>query len=164
VFANVNNQPDRGAALAERAVSVNPNVPMAWAIKGWTDAYRSDFEKASDAFDQTIRLDPFDRDMILYAMFGKSWVFLLLRRIDEALAWAQRMIAQRPYNITALMMLEHCYFAGGRVAEADAVVARIRTAYPNLRASWMRQTYCHEGPAEQLALIEHTIDRLRLPE
>jgi adenylate cyclase len=164
-FANVNNQTEHGAALAARAVSVNPNASMAWLIKGWTDAYRNDLEKASDAFDQTIRLNPFGGEDVWHAMFGKSWVSLLMGRTDEGLAWAERMITQRPNNLTALLMLEGSYFASGRVTEAKAVAERIRTARPDLRASWIRQVFGRAFSAEHLTVIDQNmIDRLGLPE
>lgn len=75
------------------------------------------------------------------------------------------MIAQRPNNLAALLMLEGSYFAGGRVTEAKAVVERIRAAHPNLRASWVKHAFGRAFSAEHLAVIDQKmIDRLGLPE
>jgi adenylate cyclase len=164
VFADVTDRTERGGALADRAVSINPNVSGAWYVKGWTSIYRNELEKASDAFDRTMRLNPFDGEMVWAGMFGKSWSCRFMGRTDEALTWAERMTAQRPDNLTTLISLEESNFRCGRVIEAKAVVDLIHAAHPNLRASWMRQQYRRRFTAEHLTIIDQMIDRLGLPE
>jgi TolB-like protein len=52
---------ERAVVLAERAIGLNPNLALAWAVAGWANTWLGEIERARAAFDTAIRLNPLDR-------------------------------------------------------------------------------------------------------
>jgi adenylate cyclase len=164
VIDNVDNQHERGGALADRAVALNPNSVTAWIAQGWSSVYLDRLDQGSVAFERAIRLNPLDREQVRNAHFGLAWISQLTGRYTEGAAWANRMIAEDPTDLTALGLLEANLFHGGRQAEAKQVAERIRVIYPLLRASQYKNLYGSTRKPEHAAIFAGNIDRLRLPE
>ena len=85
-------------ALAEQAVSLNPNQALGWSASGWIKRSLGRHELAIEHFNRALQLSPFD-------MFnggiltGLAWAHFLLGQHDEArlvlqkaLAWIVRTI------------------------------------------------------------------------
>ena len=46
--------------MVEQAVSLNPNLAIAWNCRGWVALMCGEFERAIESFDRMIRLSPLD--------------------------------------------------------------------------------------------------------
>ena len=146
VVFNFTDDFERTAALADRAIALNPNAALAWIARGWSSTFlEKPEEEALDAFARAIRLNPLDREWIRYAWFGNSTVCYFAGRYKEGAAWAKQMLAQRPTDLVGLAMLECNAHDAGDLAEAKIVADRMRATYPDLRAAHLRAVFSR-GP------------------
>jgi adenylate cyclase len=164
VIANVDDQFERGFALAHRAVALNPNSSRAWFAEGWSSVYLNNLERASEAFDRILRINPLDCEQVRNAWFGKSWACQLSGRYEEGARWASNMVAQDAKDLTGLGLLAANLHRAGRALEADAVRKRIRAAFPSLTASDVRGMYTRSGTPEQQAIFNENVECMGLPE
>lgn len=95
VRAFLHRRLNEAAALHERALAVDPNLPMAWAFSGITLSYGGRQAEALDRLDRYKRLSPHDPHAFLFdgAMMLPR---LLLGRHAEAAAIGRRVIALKP--------------------------------------------------------------------
>jgi TolB-like protein/class 3 adenylate cyclase len=161
IFAFLNNEIERGSDLSDRALAINPNFSNGWNARGWISASLGDGERALDAFDRAIRLNPADDWTVLVAMQGKASALWLLERHDEALEMADRVLARRPNDVRAWFL--KCGDPDPKRA-ADAA-DRIRALYPNLRASYLREMFLQPlRSSRHRAIVEEAIARIGLPD
>jgi len=81
--------------LHERAIKLNPNLPLAWASSGLSLCYAGRHETAIDHIQQAFRLSPFDPHGFFFDT-ALSFPLLLLGRREEALAACRRAITINP--------------------------------------------------------------------
>ena len=60
VLAYVARELDDGAAFLDRALSLNPNLAMAWSASGWVKVYLGEPDRALERFAHAMRLSPVD--------------------------------------------------------------------------------------------------------
>src|ERR1700756_1325390 len=95
---------EKAAILAERAVSLNPNISLAWAVLGWIHNWLGEPERACDAFDRAARLNPLDRVMLVGQILpGTCFAYFLLGRQDQWLTCVNRLLALDPNNLGGLL-------------------------------------------------------------
>jgi tetratricopeptide (TPR) repeat protein len=58
VLAYVARELDDGAAFLDRALSLNPNLAMAWSASGWVKVYLGEPDRALERFAHAMRLSP----------------------------------------------------------------------------------------------------------
>jgi DNA-binding SARP family transcriptional activator/TolB-like protein len=118
------------AALHERALMLNPNLPMAWALSAATYAYMGDTEEAERRNNRYKKLSPLDPHAFLFdAIFT---LIHLMRRDYEAAVIAGRANTQVGALLTAglkyyLSALGHL----GRTQEAAVVRRRLLSMEPD---------------------------------
>jgi adenylate cyclase len=161
VFGSLNDEFERGAACAERAVAVNPNLAAAWNARGWMSLHLGEPEVAVDAFGQSLRLNPLDPVMVPRILSGLATACLMSGKCDDGVRWSQQALVQQPHNLVALIMLAGNARRAGRKADAENAAARIRTLAPKLRVSDLRLMLRVRKP-EHRDLIEELIDDLGL--
>lgn len=82
-------------ALHERAIRLNPNLPLAWASSGLSHCYAGEHESAVAQIQQAFRLSPFDPHGFFFDT-ALSLPLLLLGRREESLAACRRAITINP--------------------------------------------------------------------
>jgi tetratricopeptide (TPR) repeat protein len=163
VFSNLNDEFERGAALADRAVALNPNLSAAWNARGWMSLQIGEAERASDAFGRALRLNPLDPFLEPAALFGHAAACLLSDKYDEGITWANRLLAKHPTDLRGLVTFVGLTNFAGRISEAWDAAARIRTLYPTLRSSQLKMIFRVRKPEHQAKLAE-MISQIGLPE
>jgi TolB-like protein/class 3 adenylate cyclase len=155
---------EKAAILAERAVSLNPNISLAWAVLGWIHNWLGEPERACDAFDQAARLNPLDRVMLVGQILpGTSFAYFLLGRQDQWLMCVNRLLALDPSNLGGLLDALYLARQQGRMGDAEKLLQRIEALYPDLRSSQVRELSRLRKPEHQ-ALFDQWLSRLALRE
>jgi adenylate cyclase len=81
-MAYICHQYDRAASLAERAVTLNPNLSYAWIVRGWISLMLSNPERAIESFENLMRLSPLD-PFRPNAMSGIAFAHFMLNQYEE---------------------------------------------------------------------------------
>ena len=162
VFAFVSRDVERGAALAERAIELNPNLALAWGISGWMALVLGQPEVAIDRTARAMRLSPLDP-------FMRGWqtsmaiAHFLASRYDEALAWTAQALRSDADFATPWRIAVASHALAGRIEEAKSACARLRQLEPQLRAGNFRDLMGPLRPAD-LAKWEEGLRIAGLPE
>ncbi|MBN8905040.1 MAG: hypothetical protein J0H99_00105, partial [Rhodospirillales bacterium] len=129
VRAFMNRRLREAVSLHDRALSLNPNLPMAWALSAIAFAYMGDLTEAERRANRYRRLSPLDP----HAFFFDGFFVLihLLKREHEAAASAGRAVSQMNPGFSAtykpyLAALGHL----GRHEEARDVLRRLERVEP----------------------------------
>lgn len=120
---------DEAIGLHERALSLNPNLPMAWVFSGVAHAYRGDHEEALRRITRYRRLSPMDPHAFFFDT-GLMIAHLLRGEHEEVVAIGRRVTEMNPGLSAAwkpyLAALGHL----GRRAEAAEARARLLALEP----------------------------------
>jgi TolB-like protein/class 3 adenylate cyclase len=162
IVGNVGREQERGLALADRSLDLNPNLAQAWSIKGYLSALAGDLSNARYALDQSIRLNPLDLGSIIGALRGYLTICFALGS-DEVI-WARKLIAISPTDVHALFCLCDVARRAGDNEEADRISARMMKLCPTLRKPVLREMYLRFQKPEHQAMAKAAIDRSTLPE
>ncbi|MFY9956236.1 adenylate/guanylate cyclase domain-containing protein [Bradyrhizobium sp.] len=161
VFGTLNDEFERGAACAERAVAINPNLAAAWNARGWMSLHLGEPEIALDAFGRSLRLNPLDPAMVPRTLSGLAAACLVTGKYDDGVRWSEQALAQQPRNLLALIIFVGNARRAGREDDAKNGAARIRKLFPTLRGSDVRLMLRARKP-EHRSLIEELIDDVGL--
>jgi TolB-like protein len=164
VCAFLNDDFERASVLAERAIELNPNLSLAWAVHGWADVWLGEAERARTAFDRAIRLNPLDKPALIQFLPGYIVVCFISGRHEERLAWANRLLALDPTNLTGLLAALDVAQLQGRAADKAGLLAHMRATYPDLRASHLRQVFMRYRKREHRVKFDEFMSRLGIPE
>jgi len=131
VRAFLGKRPEEGIARHQRAISLNPNLPMAWAFAGLAHCYLGRHEEAIRHIVQAHRLSPFDPHGFFFDM-ALTMPYLLTRDYEAVLRIGRRAIELNPGFSSShkgvLAALGHL----GRTAEAAELLARLMVLEPRL--------------------------------
>ncbi len=128
---------DVGMTLVDRACSLNPNLAAAWSRAGWIQIWRGEPLAAIEKFQRSMRLNPLDP--LLYSnLNGIGMAHFFAERYDEAAAWAQRSINERPNWLSALRIKAAAHALAGRTDEAQRTIAQLLRVRPGMRLSNVR--------------------------
>jgi TolB-like protein/Flp pilus assembly protein TadD len=143
----------QAAALADRALSLDPNHAWAWMRKGFGAVYLGSPEEGLSSFEQSLRLSPLD-PFNFNVYLGMGLANFAAGRPQEAVKLARQALAERPglnwpYR-DLCTYLAHC----GELAEASdalsnylrfrptmtlsAVGDSLRFMYPSLLSRYLR--------------------------
>jgi DNA-binding SARP family transcriptional activator/TolB-like protein len=143
--------------LHERALSLNPNLAMAWALSAVTYAYSGDPDEAERRNDRYKKLSPLDP----HAFFFDAFFVLihLMKRDYEQAVEAGRSVSQLNPSFTAgykpyLAALGHLH----REQEAATVRRRLLALEPDFTIERFLET----NPMEQESDRSHYVEGLRL--
>jgi tetratricopeptide (TPR) repeat protein len=157
VRACLQRRPREASALHERALSLNPNLAMAWALSAVTYAYSGDPDEAERRNDRYKKLSPLDP----HAFFFDAFFVLihLMKRDYEQAVEAGRSVSQLNPSFTAgykpyLAALGHLH----REQEAATVRRRLLALEPDFTIERFLET----NPMEQESDRSHYVEGLRL--
>jgi adenylate cyclase len=133
VLTYLGHEYDRGASMVEEAISLNPNLGVAWYSRGWVSLMCGEAERAIESFNRMMRLSPLD-PLRARAWNGISFALFCLSRYDEGCAVAAKsiQIAADAHSLGAYISNA---VRAGRLAEAQEAAARLVGLQPDFRAS-----------------------------
>ncbi len=136
------------AALHERALSLNPNLAMAWALSAITAAYMGEVEDAERRISRYKKLSPLDPYAFIFD--GFFTVIHLLKRDFECAVVAGRAVTQMNPSLSAgfkpyLAALGHI----GRQQEAAVARARLLALEPDFTVEHFLRTAPFEREADR---------------
>jgi TolB-like protein/class 3 adenylate cyclase len=133
VLTYLGGEYDRGASMVDQAVSLNPNLAIAWYCRGWVTMMCGEAEKAIESFERMIRLSPLDPWRVS-AWNGSSFAFFSLGRYEDGCVSAAKSIQVVADAHTLGAYIVNAIRAG-RVAEAREAAARLMKSRPDFRVT-----------------------------
>jgi len=155
-------RPAEAAVLHDRAISLNPNLAIAWCFSGFALSYLGDHEAALVRMTKAIELSPSDPHLFFFHA-AIIMPHLLLGQHKEAAAAGRKAIELNPWFSSAF---KGCLSALGHLGlakEAGGVLSRLLKLEPNFTV----QDAIRRSPMSMAADIECYADGLRrggLPE
>jgi TolB-like protein/class 3 adenylate cyclase len=125
---------DGGAALIDRALSMNPNLAWAWHSSGWLRCFLGEPEIAIKHLEHGMRLSPLD-PFVFRVYAGLACAHLLAGRYEESSSWADKAIQRRPNLLVAVRESAVSNALAGRLLKAQKSMAQLRQSDPGLRLS-----------------------------
>jgi len=161
-LAYVAHDLDFGAALIDRALSMNPNLAWAWHSSGWLRAFLGEPEVAIKHLEHGMRLSPLD-PFVFRAYAGLACAHLLAGRYDESASWADRALQRRPNLLASIRECAVSNALAGQVLKAQNAMAQLRQFAPTLRISNFAEWIPLRRP-QDLATYEEGLRKAGLPE
>ena len=148
---------DEAIRLHERALSLNPNLPMAWVFSGVAHAYRGDHAEALQRIIRYRRLSPMDPHAFLFDT-ALMIPHLLLGEHEQVVALGMQVTEMNPGLSAAwkpyLAALGHL----GRKAEGAEALARLLAIEPGFTI----RRFLATAPFAREADRQHYAEGLRL--
>jgi adenylate cyclase len=91
--AHVLRDLDAAAGYVELALTLNPNLAMAWAISGWVQLWLGRPELAIEHFSKATRLSPLDLN-VRFGPAATAHAYFMAGRPDEAWSLAEKAVRQ----------------------------------------------------------------------
>ena len=153
---------DEGAALIDRALSLNPNLAWAWLFSGWVRVWLGQPEVAIEHEAKAMRLSPHD-SAFFNMQAATALAHFFAGRYVEALSWVERAIRAQPNHIIALCTAAATSALLGRNGEAKTALVRLRQLDPALRISNLEEVIPIRQP-EHFAIWAEGLRKAGLPE
>jgi adenylate cyclase len=115
---------ENSVALADQAVTLNPNSFHAWNVRGYVHRVAGLPEEAVRSFERAIRMSPID-PRLHTALGGIGMALIELRRFDEAIVAGKKALRLNPSNFSGYRFLASAFAHLGRDAEAREAAARV---------------------------------------
>jgi len=132
VYSYVLDEPETGAALAARAVALDPNLAMARLWAGWARVYLGDHEAAIEQFSAAIRLSPIDPHLFV-PQTGIAFAYFFAGLYEESLSSATSAIRRQPNFPGAQRIRMSSLAMAGRVGDAGRACDAVLQVDPTLR-------------------------------
>ncbi len=153
---------DEGDALIDQALALNPNLAWAWLFSGWVKVWRGEPEDALERLTRAMRLSP--QDFQLFNMqTATAGAHFIAGRHDVAFTWAMAALRGRPDYLFPNLMAAISGALGGRLAEAQKAMTRLRQLQPDLSISKLRGWFPVRRP-EHIEMWEDGLRKAGLPE
>jgi adenylate cyclase len=133
-LVQTNSDAEAGAAMIDRALTLNPNITAAWLVGGWTKIYLGESNKAIGYFERAIRLNPLD-PLIARMQTGIAAAQFLAGQYQEAAVSAENGLRQHPNDLPLLRVAAASRALAGQMMDAEKHMGRIRHLDPTLRLS-----------------------------
>jgi TolB-like protein/class 3 adenylate cyclase len=161
VLTYLGHEYDRGTSMVEQAVTLNPNLAVAWYCRGWVSLMCGEAEHAVESFERMIRLSPLD-PLRVGAWNGSSFALFQLGRYEEGCVSATKSV-QFGANVHTLGAYIMNAVRTGRAVEASEAVAQLLKLQPGFRASYVSEAFPVRWP-ERRAEIEAALREAGLPD
>jgi len=133
VFAYIGHDYTRSASMAERAITLNPNLAAAWYSRGWISVMRVEPERALESFAQMQRLSPLD-PLRGGALFGEAFAYWFEAKYSEGCIAATEAVNVST-NAHSLVSFILNAIPSGRATDARDAAARLLKLHPSFRLS-----------------------------
>ena len=160
--ASVNNDIDSGMAFVDRALKVNPSLPLAWYVSGWLRLFQGKPRVAAEHLERALDLGVID-PMTFKVQTALSYAYFFLGRHDKGAAIASRITRARPSYQTALRSAAANHAFGGRAEEARRMITSSLAYNPKQRVSGLPDLIPFYGRA-QMDMWSEALHRAGLPD
>jgi TolB-like protein/class 3 adenylate cyclase/tetratricopeptide (TPR) repeat protein len=150
VLTYLGHEYERGVAMVEQAVALNPNLAIAWYSRGFVCLMCDEAERAIESFDRMIRLSPLD-PLRISAWNGSSHAFFRLSRHEEGCAAAMKSI-QFDANAHSLATFAINAVRAGRKEEASKAIGRLLKLQPGFRIAHVSEAFPVRWPERQVEI------------
>jgi adenylate cyclase len=133
-LAFVVNDIDTAAPMVDHAVSLNPNLAVAWVAGAWMKVYLCEPDAAIERVAHAMRLSPVDPRLSNMQTVIAMAHFIACRH-DEAAQWADRALVSLPNFAGALRVAVAAHALAGRMDNAKAALVRLLNVDPTFRVS-----------------------------
>jgi TolB-like protein len=116
--------------LVDRALALNPSFARGWSISGLLRLWSGQPDLAIEHIETSLRLSPRERMGQPLVVMGMAYFFK--HQFEEAASKLLLSIQDHPGSPPAYRFLAACYAYMGRLDEARAILARLRTISPLL--------------------------------
>ncbi|MBN9086172.1 MAG: CadC-family transcriptional regulator [Reyranella sp.] len=139
VLTYLGRQYDRGMAMTERAVALNPNLAAAWDSRGWVALMSDQPRQSIESFERMLRLSPLDH-LRVRAWNGISFAWFALGRYEEGCDIVLKSLQsmKNAHTLSAYIMNA---VGAGRDAEAKWAVEELLATQPGFRASHVGEAF-----------------------
>jgi tetratricopeptide (TPR) repeat protein len=115
-------------SLVDRALALNPSYARGWFVSGLLRVWAGQPDLGIEHVETSVRLSP--RERIGSTQFVIGMAYFFKRRFDEAASKLLASFQDHPGYPQPYRFLAACYAHMGRIEEARAIVARLRTITP----------------------------------
>jgi TolB-like protein len=151
-----------GAAAINRALTLNPNMTMAWHLSGWTNIYIGEPNKAIEHFARAMRLNPLD-PLFQRMETGTTAAYILAGRYEQSSLFVQAALEQHPNDLPLLRVAAASHALAGKMTEAKKAVARICQLDPTSRLARAAELAPFRRP-EDISRYRDALQKAGLPE
>jgi tetratricopeptide (TPR) repeat protein len=153
---------DAGTIFVDRALTLNPNLAIAWLSSGWLRVWIGEPDLAIQHFAHFNRVSPLD-PLMLSAQSGTAFAHFHAGRYDQAAQLAEQVLQESPDYHTALRVFIASNAVAGRIRQAQAALTRLLRIDPALRVSNLKDLSFRRRP-EDLAKYVEAMRKAGLPE
>jgi adenylate cyclase len=162
-LAHIARDLSAGFDLTDRALSLNPNLSVAWFTRGWLKIWFGEHSSALESIERAMRLSPLDPYMARMQN-GMAHANFYLGRYDQAVSWAAMAIRELPNFHDILRINAATNAVAGRLEQAREAMGRLRRLDPALRVSQLRDINGPYRRAEDITRYEDAMRMAGLPE
>jgi TolB-like protein/Flp pilus assembly protein TadD len=133
-------------SLTEKALALDPNHAWAWMRRGYGLVYTDRPDEALKAFEQAIRLSPFD-PFAFSVQLGMGLAHFSAGRPEKGIGLARQALAERPGLTWPYRDLATYYSAAGKPEAARDALEKFVYLRPAMTAASIRDGLRFMGPA-----------------
>jgi tetratricopeptide (TPR) repeat protein len=144
---------DAAPSLIDRALSLNPNLAVAWLASGFVSILLGKGDEGIERLTHAMRLSPLDPQMAIM-LVGMACAHLVAGRCEEASTWASKALAEQPNHGPAARIAAVSHALAGHPEQAAKAMARVRAVDPALRISDVGDRFPFRQPQDYARLVE----------
>jgi tetratricopeptide (TPR) repeat protein len=163
VIAFVLGDLEGGLAYIERSLALDPNLAIAWYLRGWVAVWLGRSDDAIKSQAQAMRLSPHD-PQIFNMQAGTAAGHFLAGRYADALSWAEMSIRSQPDSIlSTAVAVASAGMVGDREAAARAI-DQLQRVVPGVKVSDVTREVFTIRRAEDLVRWEDGLRKAGIPD
>ena len=144
---------DRGGAMIDQALTLNPNLADCWRARGSVSMYRGNHETAVAELSQALRLSPVAPDSY-HVEQTMAAALLFLGRYEEAQEWCTRVFTHLPTSLLGMQMSAVSYALSGNAERARQVMTTLLQMWPRMSIANQRGIHPLRRPEDSARWIE----------
>jgi TolB-like protein/class 3 adenylate cyclase/Tfp pilus assembly protein PilF len=142
-----------GNAFIDEALALNPNLAWAWLFSSFVKVWIGEPEIAIECVNRAMQLSPQDFQHFNMQV-GYALAHFAAGRYGEASSWAERAMRSHPNYTLAAGTFAASAALGGRLAEAEEAVTRMRQDQPQMSISDLANSFPLQRPEDRAKWAE----------
>ncbi len=139
---------DLARAELDRAIEMNPNDANSYAALGSVSLWTSDLDRAVEAYETSIRLDPRSHPYVLTRLAAALY---LQKKYDSALSLLESSAAKKSDELLTQMFLAATYMKLDRPQDASTAAEKVRELHPFFSVEPYRNVFANPAHGADLA-------------
>ncbi len=139
--------PDTAIAHYRKAIELNPNFALAYGYLSLQLSYAGEAEDAIEAGHKAIRLSPRDPERFHFNAAISNALFVA-ERYEEAVTWANMVMAERPETPAGHRALAASLAQLGKIEEARRAMDDLLSITPGVTATLLKNIVYFKKPAD----------------